>query len=210
MCLLFFGPIPGQTFTGSCACGCSWPIGRPDAVASGVYSMTSHGRQCTVPCHPLCASATKLSPTAPALSLFGIIAFTQVANMPFKRTVEIGRVALCTYGPDAGKLYVIVDVLDSNRVVVDRPDMVRSSCLLKRLAVTDLKADIPRLPKKGELTKAYKGVEDAFNATNWGKKLQKRQSKANMTDFERFQAMIAKTKRARAVRKAEQQLQKSA
>lgn len=36
--------------------------------------------------------------------------------MPFKRTVEIGRVALCTYGPDAGKLYVIVDVLDSNRV----------------------------------------------------------------------------------------------
>lgn len=39
-----------------------------------------------------------------------------VATMPFKRTVEIGRVALCTYGPDAGKLYVIVDVLDSNRV----------------------------------------------------------------------------------------------
>jgi len=47
-------------------------------------------------------------------------------------------------------------------------------------------------------------------ATNWGKKLQKRQTKANMTDFERFQAMIAKTKRARAVRKAEQQLKKSA
>ena len=36
--------------------------------------------------------------------------------MPFKRTVEIGRIALCTYGPDAGKLYVIVDVLDGNRV----------------------------------------------------------------------------------------------
>jgi ribosomal protein L14E/L6E/L27E len=36
--------------------------------------------------------------------------------MPFKRTVEIGRVALCTYGPDAGKLYVIVDVLDAHRV----------------------------------------------------------------------------------------------
>lgn len=36
--------------------------------------------------------------------------------MPFKRTVEIGRVALCNYGPDAGKLYVIVDVLDGQRV----------------------------------------------------------------------------------------------
>lgn len=36
--------------------------------------------------------------------------------------------------------------------------MVRSSCLLKRLAVTDLKADVSRLPKKGELTKAYEGM----------------------------------------------------
>lgn len=36
--------------------------------------------------------------------------------MPFKRTIEIGRVALCTYGPDAGKLFVIVDILDANRV----------------------------------------------------------------------------------------------
>ena len=37
-------------------------------------------------------------------------------TMPFKRTIEIGRVALCNYGPDAGKLYVISDILDANRV----------------------------------------------------------------------------------------------
>jgi hypothetical protein len=36
--------------------------------------------------------------------------------MPFKRTIEIGRVALCNYGPDAGKLFVISDILDGNRV----------------------------------------------------------------------------------------------
>ena len=36
--------------------------------------------------------------------------------MPFKRTVEIGRVALCNYGPDSGKLFVIVDILDGQRV----------------------------------------------------------------------------------------------
>ena len=47
-------------------------------------------------------------------------------------------------------------------------------------------------------------------ATNWGKKLQKRQTKANMTDFERLQAMITKMKRARTVRKAEQKLKQSA
>lgn len=49
-------------------------------------------------------------------SLSGISLLLSVAIMPFKRTVEIGRIALCTYGPDAGKLYVIVDVLDANRV----------------------------------------------------------------------------------------------
>jgi hypothetical protein len=134
--------------------------------------------------------------------------------MPFKRTIEIGRVALCTYGPDTGKLFVIVDILDGNRVcwlyiclngcihrgsgdrtaflascsrywhmeikltysislylhascslmrytvqvVVDRPDITRKTCLTKRLAVTDLKADVTRLPKKTKLTSAFGGA----------------------------------------------------
>lgn len=38
------------------------------------------------------------------------------ANMPFKRYVEIGRVALVTFGEDYGKLVVISDVVDQNRV----------------------------------------------------------------------------------------------
>ena len=37
-------------------------------------------------------------------------------TMPFSRYVEIGRVALVNYGADAGKLVVITDVIDSNRV----------------------------------------------------------------------------------------------
>ncbi|GAU43010.1 hypothetical protein TSUD_28290 [Trifolium subterraneum] len=35
--------------------------------------------------------------------------------MPFKRFVEIGRVALVNYGEDYGKLVVIVDVIDQTR-----------------------------------------------------------------------------------------------
>lgn len=38
------------------------------------------------------------------------------ANMPFTRYVEIGRVALINYGPEYGKLVVISDVVDQNRV----------------------------------------------------------------------------------------------
>jgi hypothetical protein len=35
---------------------------------------------------------------------------------PFKRFVEIGRVALVNYGKDYGRLVVIVDVIDQTRV----------------------------------------------------------------------------------------------
>ncbi|GFZ17686.1 ribosomal protein L14 [Actinidia rufa] len=38
--------------------------------------------------------------------------------MPFKRYVEIGRVALVNYGKDYGRLVVIVDVIDQNRIRV--------------------------------------------------------------------------------------------
>lgn len=34
----------------------------------------------------------------------------------FKRFVEIGRVAYVSFGPYAGKLVAIVDVIDQNRV----------------------------------------------------------------------------------------------
>ncbi len=36
--------------------------------------------------------------------------------MPFSREVCIGRVALISYGEESGKLVVITDVVDQNRV----------------------------------------------------------------------------------------------
>lgn len=47
-----------------------------------------------------------------------------------------------------------------------------------------------------------------FAATSWGKKLAKRNTKADMSDFDRFKAMCAKTSRSKLVRKAYEQLQK--
>jgi hypothetical protein len=55
----------------------------------------------------------------------------------------------------------------------------------------------------------FAGIEESFAATSWGKKLAKRQEKANMTDFDRFKAMCAKTARSKLVRKQYQQLQKA-
>lgn len=36
--------------------------------------------------------------------------------MPFKRYVEVGRLALISYGPEYGQLVFISDVVDHNRV----------------------------------------------------------------------------------------------
>lgn len=38
------------------------------------------------------------------------------AKKLFQRFVEIGRIVLIQYGPDAGKLATIVDIVDQNRV----------------------------------------------------------------------------------------------
>jgi ribosomal protein L14E/L6E/L27E len=129
------------------------------------------------------------------------------AAMPFKRNAEIGRVAVVNYGEETGKLVVISDIVDQNRVsseswniqlqafplagqqacapaatlqqqpshpwksipqacsplswavcwvqaLVDRPDEVRRVMNFKRLALTDIKLDIPRLAKKKVLSEA--------------------------------------------------------
>ena len=38
--------------------------------------------------------------------------------MPFQRMVEIGRLARVSFGDAAGKLVVITDVVDQNRVII--------------------------------------------------------------------------------------------
>merc|ERR1739848_86040 len=86
-------------------------------------------------------------------------------KMPFSRQVQIGRVALVNYGELAGKLFVIVDVLDMNRVLVDAPDTTRGVFPLKRLTLTDIVIEIPRAPKKAALEKAIKDA-DMYNKFN--------------------------------------------
>ncbi|KAL2604849.1 hypothetical protein AAZV13_09G090000 [Glycine max] len=108
--------------------------------------------------------------------------------MPFKRYVEIGRVAQINYDKEYGRLVVIVDVIDQNRALVDAPDMVRSQVNFKRLSLTDIKIDIKRVPKKKDLVKA---MEDK---SSWGRKLIVRKRRASLNDFDRFKIMLAKIK----------------
>lgn len=59
------------------------------------------------------------------LTMEDVITFSRfVLKLPwqqgFKRFVEIGRVVLINYGPHEGKLAVIIDVVDDNKVCVSR------------------------------------------------------------------------------------------
>ena len=42
--------------------------------------------------------------------------FLYLTSQTFTRFVEVGRVVLINYGPDAGKLATIIDVVDAKRV----------------------------------------------------------------------------------------------
>ncbi|GIL44734.1 hypothetical protein Vafri_2249, partial [Volvox africanus] len=146
-----------------------------------------------------------------ALSL-GCAVLLAPGKMPFKRYVEIGRVALINYGPEFGKLVVITDVIDQNRALVDFPEQERRVVNFKRLALTDFKVDIKRHAPKKDLKKALAeaDVVAKFKASSWGQKLAKQVAKSEMTDFDRFKAAVAKTKKSRLVRKVFNSLKKSA
>ena len=47
-----------------------------------------------------------------------------------------------------------------------------------------------------------------FEKSTWGKKLAQRRTKASLTDFERYKAAVAKSKKSKAVRTAFNKLKK--
>jgi large subunit ribosomal protein L14e len=116
--------------------------------------------------------------------------------MVFTRFVEIGRVCLITYGKQEGKLCVIVDVLDQNRALVDGPEIPRMKINFRRVSLTDIKMDITRSTKTGKLNTAWKeqDVDKKWNATSWAKKRAAKTKRANLSDFQRFKAMVLRKK----------------
>eukprot|EP00898_Chlorokybus_atmophyticus_P004166 jgi/Chlat1/4750/Chrsp308S04722 len=131
--------------------------------------------------------------------------------MPFRRYVEIGRVALVNYGPDYGKLVTIVDVLDASRVLVDAPGSVRHQENLKRLSLTDFKVEVPRMPKNKVLADALAEaqVAEKWAASRWGRKLTVQKTRASLTDFDRFKIMVARIKRGAIVKRELTKLKKA-
>merc|ERR1719203_416333 len=75
---------------------------------------------------------------------------------------------------------------------------------VKRLSLTDIKCTIPRGAREKTLKLALEkdGSMGKWEATAWAKKLKARETRANMSDFDRFTLMVAKKKRAQVVKTA--------
>ena len=107
---------------------------------------------------------------------------------------------MINYGPLAGKLAVVVDILTTTRVLIHGPKegVRRQEISLKRLSLTDFKLDIQRGIHKDALVKAiedYK-LDDKFKEYSYSKKMERRKKRANLTDFDRFKVMRLRQKRA--------------
>merc|ERR1711953_752965 len=105
-------------------------------------------------------------------------------EMPFKKFVEIGRVAVLGQGPDAGKIAAIVNVIDQNRVLIDGPTsgVRRQEYPLKQLEANK--------------------VDDAWKNSTWAKRLELKAKRGGLNDFDRFKLRKAKSARNKIVAKA--------
>ena len=123
--------------------------------------------------------------------------------MPYDRFIEIGRVAHIAFGPDAGKLITIVDVIDQNRVLVDGPcsGVARQSMNMKQLHLTKFVISFPHSARTRTVKKAWEkaDVNKQWQETTWAKKIASRELRKQISDFDRFKLMKAKQARNRLI-----------
>ena len=135
-------------------------------------------------------------------------------SMTFSRFVEVGRVVNVTFGPDYGKLAVIVEIIDHGRVLIDGPTtgVARQAIAFKRVTLTDIKLEnVPRGVGSEGLKKIIEkqGLEELWKKTSWAKKIAKRSLRQKLTDFDRFKLQLARQKKSIIVGKSLSKVRKA-
>jgi large subunit ribosomal protein L14e len=133
-------------------------------------------------------------------------------------------VVLLKGGPHAGRIAVIVEIIDHNRVsdadiapqtspphplsqaIIDGPTtgVPRQSFPYRHLTLTSL--NVPELPRAAGTGTVKKYVEKAdlvtkWESSSWAKKRAATAKRRTLTDFERFEVLIHKKARRDKVRK---------
>lgn len=122
----------------------------------------------------------------------------------FTRFVQVGRVVKINQGEQKGKIAVIIEVIDANRVIVDGPvhGVARQVINLKRVALTEFIVPVQRGARTPKVEKASKEFDLAgkWAASASSKHTEARAARANMSDFDRFKAMVARKHRSHAIK----------
>jgi large subunit ribosomal protein L14e len=133
----------------------------------------------------------------------------------FTRYVEVGRVAVITYGPFVNEPVVIVDIVDQARALIHplkaSSKLERDVYPFKRLHLTSLKVE--KLPRGCASKVVAKAVAKSDTLNKWAqssfaKKQVVREKRASMNDFDRFKMMLAKKTRRSVVFKKVNELRK--
>ena len=120
-------------------------------------------------------------------------------------TIEIGRVVCINYGPLAGKIATIVDVVDQARALVDGPYSLtgvrRQTIPTRNLSLTPIVVPIARGVREGVLKKHVESekVLDQWKATGWARKAARHEQRTKLSDFQRFQLMVLRKQRSKIV-----------
>ncbi|TYH21498.1 hypothetical protein ES288_A04G048900v1 [Gossypium darwinii] len=80
--------------------------------------------------------------------------------------------------------------------------MVRGQMNFKRLTLTDITIEIPRVPKNKWVDRSY------GEGCSWGRKLIVQKRRASLNDFDRFKLMLAKIKRSGVIKQELAKLKK--
>ena len=126
--------------------------------------------------------------------------------MVFTKFVEIGRVCFINYGPDYGKLCVVLNVINGSYVLVTGPPSItgikRQKINLKRLTLTDIVIKIFVDQRDKLVEKAWKeaDVDTKWKESAVAKRMERDEKRSKMTDFDRFKVLLAKRERAKLVR----------
>lgn len=119
--------------------------------------------------------------------------------------VSLGRVVYINFGEFSGKLAVITDIIDGKRVILANPvaGIKKHAISNRRIALTRflIPAVTPTI-RATDLKQAIEGYKltDKFNASGLGKRIQKQNKRATLTDFERFKVQVLKKKLSKALR----------
>lgn len=126
--------------------------------------------------------------------------------MAFTKFVEVGRIVLINFGSLSGKLAVIVEIISTNRVLIDGPTtgVKRQEISLRRVSLTDVTISIERGAKTSAVKKAAEEskISEKFQNTPMGRRFAKTNRRESLTDFERFKVMILKRRKRNATIKA--------